>query len=238
MVLDAKMIKTYAYQNDIDAIGIAKAKHFTDAPNGCKPEDLLPNARSVIVCAKALPASTLNGLGTVYHRVVASMSHQLDSFSIKMSRFIEKHGYMALPMPADDPYYYWEEENKYGRGDFSHRHAAQAAGLGKIGKSSLLISPQYGTMFRLVSIITSLEVESDEVSDWQPCADSCSLCANACPVKALNLHGDRVTTQHLCRQNVMEKTPKGKWIETCRECQKACPWTSKYLKQISVSKEA
>jgi epoxyqueuosine reductase len=66
---------------------------------------------------------------------------QLDVLAYHVALFLESKGGRAVPVPADEPYRYWEADRSYGRGDLSHKHAAQAAGLGRLGKNSILITP-------------------------------------------------------------------------------------------------
>ncbi|WP_088186575.1 hypothetical protein [Desulfosporosinus sp. FKA] len=62
---------------------------------------------------------------------------RLDYIASDVAVFVEKVGGKAIPIPADGPYNYWDEENHRGMGDLSHKHAAQAAGLGILGKNSV-----------------------------------------------------------------------------------------------------
>lgn len=61
------------------------------------------------------------------------------------------------------PYFHWDEGTHYAAGDLSHKHAAVVAGLGVLGKNTLLITPQFGNRVNLVSIVTDLEIEPDAV---------------------------------------------------------------------------
>lgn len=50
---------------------------------------------------------------------------------------------ICVPIPSDDPYEYWETETMTGKGLLSMKHVAVACGIGQIGKSSLLLNPEY-----------------------------------------------------------------------------------------------
>jgi epoxyqueuosine reductase QueG len=145
----------------------------------------------------------------------------LDLIAHRIARYLEETGARAVPVPADEPYRHWEPERLYGRGDLSHRHAAQAAGLGALGKSSLLITREYGNRVHLVSIVTDADLSADEVLDWEPCPPGCTLCLRACPAGALA--GERVVDQSLCRPVSITPLPRGAHIESCWACRKACP---------------
>jgi epoxyqueuosine reductase QueG len=62
--------------------------------------------------------------------------------------------------------------------------SAVRCGLGCQGKNTLLITPNYGPMVRLISVLTSAELELDEPFKEDLCRD-CQKCVAACPTKAL-----------------------------------------------------
>jgi epoxyqueuosine reductase QueG len=214
-------LKQYALDNGADLVGVAPIERFGGAPQGHRPEDILPGARAVVACARRIPEGALDGPATVYHRAMEVIYAQLDLLAGRVALFLEAEGGRATPVPADEPYRYWEPENSYGRGDLSHKHAAQAAGLGRLGKNSLLITRQFGNRVHLVSVVTDVDLEPDPVLDWDPCPERCTLCLRACPAGALS--GDQQVKQALCRQVMMERLPKGTVIENCRACRRVCP---------------
>jgi epoxyqueuosine reductase len=214
-------LKQFALKNGADLVGVASVERFDGAPVGHHPADILPGARAVVVCARRLPGGTLDGPATAYHRALEVVHGQLDVLAYQLALFLEAEGGRAVPVPADEPYRHWEAERSYGRGDLSHRHAAQAAGLGRLGKNSLLITPQYGNRVHLVSVVTDVELAPDPLLDWEPCPKGCTLCVKACPAGALQ--GDRRVEQAMCRPVVMERLPRGTIIESCRACRRACP---------------
>ena len=214
-------LKQYALDNGADLVGVAPIERFGGAPQGHRPEDILPGARAVVACARRIPEGALDGPATVYHRAMEVIYAQLDLLAGRVALFLEAEGGRAAPVPADEPYRYWEPEERYGRGDLSHKHAAQAAGLGRLGKNSLLITRQFGNRVHLVSVVTDVDLTPDPVLDWDPCPERCTLCLRACPAGALS--GDQQVKQALCRQVMMERLPKGTVIENCRACRRVCP---------------
>ena len=89
-----------------------------------------------------------------------------------------------------------------------------------MGKSSLLITLQFGNLVHLVSVVTDVELAPDPVLDWDPCPKNWARCIEACPAGAIGA-GQRVD-QALCRPVVMERLPRGYVIESCRACRRAC----------------
>ncbi|UCH98261.1 MAG: epoxyqueuosine reductase [Candidatus Aminicenantes bacterium] len=225
MTITAYELKQFALEKGAELVGVAPVERFRSAPVGHHPGDILPRAKVVIVCAQCIPISTLEGPATAYHRAMEIIHAQLDQLACKIALFLEKAGGRAIPVPSDEPYRYWEAERSYGRGDLSHKHAAQAAGLGKIGKNSLLITPQLGSRVHLVSVVTDIDLAPDPpdpIPDWNPCPESCTICYQVCPVGAI---GERqMVDQELCRKAAMEQLPRGMIIESCGACRRACPF--------------
>ncbi|MGB7539449.1 MAG: hypothetical protein WBM17_12995 [Anaerolineales bacterium] len=205
----------------MDLTGVAPIERFAAAPAGHHPEDILPGAKAVISCARRIPNGALVGPATAYHRAMEIAHARLDFAAAQVALFLEESGGRAVPVPADEPYAHWEADRQYGRGDLSHKHAAQAAGLGRLGRNSLLITPRFGNRVHLVSVVTDVDLPFDPILEWEPCADGCTACQKACPVGAIV--GIQQVDQALCRPNLLKRLPKGTMIEGCWRCRAACP---------------
>ncbi len=213
-------VKDFARSRGADLVGIAPVVRFEAAPHGHHPSDILAGARSVVACALRIPSGSLVGPATSYQAVMNACHSRLDALAVEVALFLEAQGGTAVPVPSDEPYFHWEVERRYGRGDLSHKHAAQAAGLGRLGKNSLLIAPGMGNRVHLVSVVTDIELDPDSEMDWEPCPAGCTRCMKACPASAIG-EGQRVD-QSLCRPVVMKKLAKGTVIEACWACRSAC----------------
>lgn len=220
---DSIAIKQLARTMGIDLVGICPTSRLDNAPTGHHPTDIMPDARSVIVLAKRAPkAPTLYKNRTSYTTMREVCFRSLDEKAYLISLFIEKtEGAMALAVPADDPYFDWNEAEQRGTGDLSHKHAAEAAGLGRIGKNSLLITPEFGNLVYLTSILTNLEIEADPIISEELCIPGCRKCLDACPANALP--GDGTVIQSLCRERCITNLPKGHEVDNCWECRRVCP---------------
>ncbi len=207
----------------IDLIGIAAGDRFAEAPQGHKPTDILPAAKSIVVLAQRFLAGPMNnGHWTSYTAVHEGNIGRLDSAAYYLSRFLEEQcAAEAIPVPAMIPFFHWDEERQYAAGDLSHKHAAVAAGLGAMGKNSLLITPQFGNRVNLVSIVTDLVIEPDPIVDAELCPAGCRLCVDACPAGAIK--GDGTVNQRACRGHCWTKLPKGFAVLQCWRCREVCP---------------
>ncbi len=215
-------IKEFILSKGADLIGIASIGRFDRAPDSHKPEDILSDAKTVIVFAKRIPNSVvMDGLATSYHNMMTILYKQLDIIAYETAIYIEQQRGIAIPVPSDEPYYDWNPDKVNGRGDLSHKHAAQAAGLGRLGKNSLLITPEFGNRVQLVSVVTNISLEPDPLVEDELCPSKCIICIESCPVKAIS--DEQQVNQRLCRSHMLLKLPKGQIIYNCRECRKVCP---------------
>lgn len=57
---------------------------------------------------------------------------------------LEKRGIVSVPIPTNESI--WDGKTNRWRSIISQKHAAQAAGIGTIGRHSLLITKQFGSM--------------------------------------------------------------------------------------------
>jgi len=108
---------------------------------------------------------------------------------------------------------------------------ATRAGLGWIGKNSMLISKKNGSYFFISELITDLALDYDQPMGGNYCGD-CSRCMDACPTGAiadLRVVDANKCISYLTIENKGEipETLKGKyekWIFGCDICQQVCPW--------------
>ncbi len=204
-----------------DVIGIGGIDRFTDAPKGFSPTDLYPDCKSVISFGVALS----KGLLIVEPRLIYAHFNddvciKVDEIALKAAKEIEKlSGGICVPIPCDAPNEYWDTENLTAKGLISMKHTAVLCGLGQLGKSTLLLNPQYGNRLILGAILTNLELESDPFSE-NICIPGCNKCMNSCPVHAI---GETSVNQKLCRPHTYGKTKRGFATVDCNTCRYVCP---------------
>jgi epoxyqueuosine reductase len=216
-------IKKMMIAGGCDLVGVADVQRFKDAPEGRRPTDILPTARSVIVGVVHILDSVCEDLPETryeYTNQFYVLNGLLGSVSTKVGRLLEDLGYRALPIPAAYP-----RLNKELMGIFSHRHAAVLAGLGEFGLSNLLITPQFGPRVRIVSVITEAPLETDEPYRKSLCRDrqrECGkVCVARCPVEALSPDGK--INKDLCLRYQEQIMPWSAVELRCGICLGACP---------------
>ncbi len=215
-------IRKHACALGAEVCGIAGTNSFDRAPRGFHPADILPGAKSVVVYgrqfAKSLFSATTNAPYTLFRNKLIDL---VDNISVQLALELEKEGFAALPVPSSEPYEYWDPERRHGRGILSLKHAAQLAGLGFIGKNTLLINRTYGNRLWLGGVITNAPLEPDACS-WGCCPENCKLCLDSCPQSALN---GITIEQARCREIMATCSDGGGFLLSCNTCRKVCPFS-------------
>ncbi len=225
MEIHSSFVKKMAAELGADLCGIAPVDRFRDAPKGYNPRDVLPECRSVIVVAVSSLSSAMSANSTLPYTLVRNqLSDRLDGMALELAERLESQGVGAVPIGANEPCVLDRGSRKL-RGVISLKHAAVFAGLGKMGKNTLLINERHGNMLWLGAVLTSAELEADPVATYEVCTGGCRLCIDACPVKALD--GTSIN-QRACGNYAFgdEKVlfrHYGGWRIKCNRCRKVCP---------------
>jgi len=130
--------------------------------------------------------------------------------------FIRGKGFSAEPV------------GQYGyphRGEVNLKEEAVRAGLGKRGKSTVVLNPRYGPRLRFMAIRTDAPLEplmgSSPTGEENPVCSGCSICIDACPVKALEPY--RMPDTSLCLSNSAIMTEEEGRLIPCDICLHLCP---------------
>lgn len=218
-MLDSKRVKETLFALGADLCGIASLDRFADAPKGYHPLDVFPACKSVISFACRFPAGTLSCKSDVpYTMARNSITPKLDAIALDFCIEMERHQIVCVPVPTNESQ--WDENTGRYRSIVSQKHIAQAAGLGTIGRHSLLITPEYGSMVWLGAVLCDQELEPDMMKE--PICNGCSLCVGACPVNAL----DNAEVEQLTCWNYAfgEDKEKQVWRISCHKCRDICPY--------------
>lgn len=104
---------------------------------------------------------------------------------------------------------------------------AVRAGLGWIGKNTMLISPVFGSFTFLSVLLTDVEMDYD--SPVKPRCGTCVRCVNACPTGALkpNSLDARKCISYDTIESKEDPAYISQYVFGCDLCQKSCPWNKK-----------
>jgi len=214
-------IRSVLLELGADVCGVANIDRFAQSPEGCSPIDLFAQCQSVVVFGKALP----KGLTAVSPRLIyGHYNYQscayVDRITFEACKKIEQqYACKAVPLPCDSPYEQWDPETLTGHGLLSLKHAAVQAGLGCMGKNTLLLNETYGNLLTLGAILLDIPLESDPIRE-SFCIEHCHKCVASCPSGALTAHH---VDQKLCRLYTYGKTSRGFDTVDCNACRTGCP---------------
>lgn len=236
-----KEIKEYALSHGAELVGVLSPESIDAMPKfwvgwqvkqwSKKTSDYMDDAKSIIVLGyhafDDIHEAQIAHNGKIEYPVYERMR----LYARRVMRQLEKKGYRCVVYP-------------FG---LSQKMMAQLAGLGPMGKSSLIINPEYGPWFRMQSILTDAPLVPDEEDTRDPCGD-CTKCIDACPTGALTpyvIDPDKcligITEAELAKL-IEEDLPFTAYRDTpdavfrehmprftensvlmCTACQKACP---------------
>jgi epoxyqueuosine reductase len=196
-----------------------------------QPSKLLANAKSVLMIGVAYEGRpdwtkkhqhiSAYALGRDYHKT-------LKQILLRVARQAQEHhqalGWRVCVDTAPFPERYW----------------AWKAGLGWLGKNTLLIHPRLGSYFFLGALLLDRPFEADRPQPDR--CGRCTACLEACPTQALESaqelnaakcmsawtieHRHDETGEAKAFPTEFNPMPEG-WIFGCDSCQSVCPWNQK-----------
>jgi epoxyqueuosine reductase len=218
--MNADMVKNMALKSGVDLCGIAPVERFHEAPDGFRPGDIYPSAKSVVVIAKRVPQAALLSRSPVPYKFASDVVlDEVFRITCNLSLWLQDLGVAAVPIPSE-PYEYWDVEKKEGRGILSLKHAGHLAGLGVLGKNTLLTNNKLGNRITLGALLLDVSLKGDPIAEYPICKEDCNACITSCPAKALD---GKSVVQKLCREKSQLTTPKGYSLYVCNACRAVCP---------------
>jgi epoxyqueuosine reductase len=152
----------------------------------------------------------------LYFHHYRQLNFFLDRAAFLLSSYIQESGFQALPIPASQ-IIDWERQ----RAHLSHKKVGYLAGLGFIGRSNLLVNPELGSRFRLVTVLTDMPLEADKPLEAD--CGTCRKCLEPCPAQAIKEKKEEFD-HRACFEKLKEFRKMGiVGQHICGVCVKACP---------------
>lgn len=194
---------------------------------GRQPRDVLPTARSVILVSVyiggyILPAA--NEYGRMSRLVLSGFYSNVVKPLLPIKEFLEARGYRTVAV-----------DGATAQAAIPIKGAAVKAGLGWIGKNTLLLSERYGSLQALGAVLTEADLGQDNAAAVNRCG-SCTSCMTACPTKAIRAPQDLAKPRCLSYLFGVDAgdiplahiNSQGYFFE-CDICQNICPWNRRHL---------
>ena len=158
------------------------------------------------------------------HHCYDVVNARLDLITSRLGSELRKAGHGALPVVATQVV-----DSARLCGSFSHKLAAHLAGLGWIGKSCLLVTPEVGPRARWATVLTDAPLEKTGDPQEERCGE-CDECVRICPPGAFTGQPYRLGEPrevrydaHKCQQRHAEMT-KPSFQPLCGLCLSSCPY--------------
>lgn len=178
----------------VDLIGVASVDKSPELKE--RAAIFLPSAKSVVVFAKESYKAVVALLGPskeageaepgeVLSAHAAYIYGQLNRAVHDVAALFSEDGYQSIPLCAAPNFI---TDQRFVRALFSYKHAAVLAGLGTMGRNSLLITPEFGPRVRLACLLTEAPLEETPTIQKDLCV-SCNTCISVCPAQAIQEPG-------------------------------------------------
>ena len=216
-------LKKYLLSQGASKVGYADveglANEFIDLPNGISLVLKLPKK-----AIEYVNNDEFEDYWKCFHSKVA----ELKEIALKGEEYIKSKGYNAFALTMERN----ECDMEKLLSILPYKTIATKSGMGWIGRSALLVTPEYGSAITLCSILTDMPLEFDNPITDSEC-DECENCQNACPVKAINPQkwNDRLNRKDIidieaCSEYIIDQYKNGLG---CTKCMSECKLTQKYL---------
>jgi epoxyqueuosine reductase QueG len=225
--IDTKVQEVLA-RLDVDIAGVAC---IDDLKKNKLAEDavkLLPSVKSIVVFGMEVFPEFLDlttperiagtpNLNELLSRHVDYLRGRLVKAAYDVAAATHRAGLKALPLPGYGP----TTDGRFLKAVISYKHAAEAAGVGNIGMSSLLVTEKYGPRVQLTVCLTEAALQSTAGEVQKNCR-YCNICVLKCPAKALDRpkSGEAYALNKFACRTYVEASGG------CSECMRVCPVAS------------
>ena len=188
------------------------------------PRVILPECRSILVLGSPYPSPRGNvGGGNIASYALNQDYH--DVLGTRLQALVDAiDGWVGKPVPNR-----WYTDT----GPVLEKELAMRAGLGWIGKNTMLLDRKLGSELFLGALLTDLELEPDAPTTGH--CGTCTACLDACPTDAFPepyvLDARRcvgyLTVEHRGEIPTDLVPAMADMVAGCDRCNEVCPWTKK-----------
>ena len=193
-ILDHDFLQGMKKKLEVDLIGVASVETSKELKD--RATVFLPTVKSVLVLGKEtyqevvalVQASKGAGEaepGEVFAAHAEYVNGRLNRAVHELADLFHKEGYRSVPLPAAIGVI---TDQRFLRALFSYKHAAELAGMGTLGRNSLLITPEFGPRIRLACLLTEAVLEPSPKAQKDYCTN-CDACIRVCPAQAIQAPG-------------------------------------------------
>ena len=223
-------LKSFLLKNGADKVGFANLKSLDN--NIRENYDY-----GIVIGLKYSKESILNNKNEdlkKYYEEFNLINKKLDNLAISTKEFLGEKGFQSLAKLRDTV-----EIDKNYSSKLPHKTLATLAGIGWIGKSGLLLTNDFGSAIRFISILTNAQLDCGKPIETSQCPYTCNICGNVCPANAISgrlwmkgIDRDSFYNADACKKSASKLAKEKLNVEEsiCGLCISNCPITQKALK--------
>jgi epoxyqueuosine reductase len=211
-------LKSLAMSLGADLVGVTTRDLLSDGPPSADPRYLLQSANSVISFALSLDRDLVQYFISKkkwrpHCDNRKTIAQTLYTIGDKLTEQLRSEGYEAVNVDLNNNYRPEKDaadvtEMTEFHPDFSHRYAALAAGIGRLGWSGNLLTKEYGALVELGSVLTSATLTPDTpIPDEEHPCDRCKMCSLVCPVEMIQPKASTQVTVAGVTETIARKRP-------------------------------
>ena len=244
-MLDFLNIKKLAADAGFDLCGVAPCRHLADGEARFRawlarggqsslgymerntekrfdPRLLVEGARTAVVCAVSYKNAASEGYPASHRTKVASYACTADYHTTIRTMLMQLFGALRTTHPE------LRGRAFVDTAPLAEKQLAVEAGLGWIGRQSLLVTPRFGSYVLLGELILTEEADAYDTPFAENRCGTCRRCVDACPTGAVAPDQTIDTARCISCHTIEKEPPTGVdldgWTFGCDCCQSSCPW--------------